>query len=315
MRSSRAVLTALGLALAALAASAPVAAATFHFVSIREVYAGSAAAPGAEYVELQMWASDQHFVAGHVVRTYDAAGALSGTDAFPTDVPRGANQSTLVLATPEAEAAFGFATDAPMAPSGQLDPAGGAVCWEQIDCVAWGSFSGSLPSPIGTAAAAIPDGMALRRTIASGCATLLEPTDDRDNSASDFAVVFPAPRPNALAPSESPCGESGAGGGNTGAGGGPGAHHHGAPQTRLRARPPKRSRDRTPTFRFGSDEPGARYECRLDGKRFRSCRSPFTTRRLSPGPHTFGVRARDADSGEADPTPARYAFAVLPKRS
>ena len=41
--------------------------------------------------------------------------------------------------------------------------AGGAVCWENIDCVSWGSFTGaaSLPSPPGTPAAAIPTGSAL----------------------------------------------------------------------------------------------------------------------------------------------------------
>lgn len=309
MKTWRAALSALGLALTALALAAPLAPATFHFVSVREVYPGSAATPAAEYVELQMWASDQHFVAGHVVRTYDASGALTGTDSFPTDVPRGANQSTLVLATPEAEAAFGFVADAAMPPSGRLDPAGGAVCWEQIDCVAWGGFSSALPSPTGTAAAAIPDGMALRRTIAPGCPTLLEPTDDRDSSAADFLPVFPAPRPNGSAPSERPCGAVGGAGGNAGAGG-PSEHRHGVPQTSLRAKPPKRSRDRTPTFRFGSDQPDASYECRLDGKRFRPCRSPFTTRRLSPGPHTFLVRARGHD-GTADPSPVSDFFRVL----
>jgi hypothetical protein len=310
MKARRAALTTLALVLLALAVNAPVAAATFHLVSIREVYPGSAAQPAAEYVELQMWTSDQHFVAGHLIRTYDAAGALTGTDDFPTDAPRGANQSTLVLATPEAEAALGFAADAPIAPSGRLDPSGGAVCWEQIDCVAWGSFSGSLPNPTGTPAAGIPDGMALRRTIAPGCPTLLEVLDDRDNSVIDFAPVFPAPRPNSVAPSERPCG--GDSGGNAG-GTGPPEHGHGAPQTTLRGKPPKRSRDRTPTFRFGASEAGARYECRLDGRGFRPCRSPFTTKRLSPGPHTFGVRARDY-SGQADPSPASYAFKVLLKR-
>ncbi len=95
-----------------------------------------------------------------------------------------------------------------MAPN-QLDPAGGAVCWaETIDCVSWGSFSGSLTSPAGSPAtpSGIPDGMALRRTISPGCATLLEPTDDRDNSAADFSPVFPSPRPNSVAPTERACG-------------------------------------------------------------------------------------------------------------
>ena len=305
MSAGRAALAAAVVALLALIlpAAAP---ATFHLISVREVYPGAAASPGAEYVELQMWASDQHLVAGHALRTYDASGAPNGTAAFPADVPRGANQSTLVLATPEAEAELGFAADASM-PPGRIDPSGGAVCWEQIDCVAWGSFAGSTPSPAGSAAApaGIPDGAALRRTIAPGCATLLEPLDDRDDSAADFSPAFPAPRPNSVAPTEHGCGEGGGGAG-------PGAAGRGAPQTILRRRPARRSRDRTPTFAFAADEAGAEFQCRIDGRPFRVCRSPFTARRLAAGRHTFRVRARDA-SGQADPSPARYVFRVLPK--
>jgi hypothetical protein len=216
----------------------------------------------------------------------------------------------MVLATPEAEAAFGFVADAAMAPSGRLDPSGGAVCWETIDCVAWGSFSGSLPSPVGTPAApaGIPDGMALRRTIAPGCPTLLEPGDDHD-SGTDFTAVFPGPRPNSAPPSERPCPASGGGGGGTGAGGG-GDSPRGAPDTVLRHAPAKRGRDRTPTFRFAADEAGVGFECSLDGRRFHPCASPFTTKPLAPGHHGFRVRARD-DSGQVDPSPAAFGFRIL----
>ncbi|MFP5389909.1 MAG: hypothetical protein ACLGG5_11505, partial [Thermoleophilia bacterium] len=186
-------------------ASAP---ATFHEMSIREVYAGS---PESQYVELQMWAAGQNLVGGHVLKTYSAAGGVTGTSTFSSDVPNGANQSTILLATPAAEAEFGVTADTGLAPE-SLDPTGGAVCWENLDCVSWGSFagfSGPTPSPTGTPAAAIPSGMALRRTISPGCATLLEPTDDRDNSAADFSVVFPAPRPNSVTPTERRCPGSG----------------------------------------------------------------------------------------------------------
>ena len=54
-----------------------------------------------------------------------------------------------------------------------LPAAGGAVCFGTIDCVSWGSFSGTTtptspgrPSPV-----AITGGMALRRTITGGCCT------------------------------------------------------------------------------------------------------------------------------------------------
>ena len=156
--------------------TAPAAQATFHLIQVREVYPGSALEPEAEYVELQMYAGGQNHVKGHKLRTYDASGAVTGTSTFAADVPNGANQSTIVLATPAASEAFGFTPDTSLASPGALLPAGGAVCWEELDCVSWGSFSGSLPSPAGAPASAggIPDGMALRRTIARGCSTALD---------------------------------------------------------------------------------------------------------------------------------------------
>lgn len=281
--------------------------ATFHDVSIREVYAGSLLVPTSQYVELQMWSPGQEFVDGHVLKVYDASGKAIGTSTFTQDVPSGANQSTILLATPSAESEFGVTADQEL--EGALDPGGGAVCWEAIDCVSWGGFSGPLPSPAGAPAAEIPSGMALRRTIAPLCPTALDAGDDRDNSAADFSVVFPAPRPNSVAPSERRCASPGEGGT-----GGPGAgdQRRGAPKTSLRRRPGKRTHDRTPTFRFVSSEPGSTFQCKLDGKPFRACRSPFTTKRLAFGAHTFKVRARD-ESGKRDPSPATYGFKVLPR--
>ncbi len=282
------------------------ASATFHEMSIREVYPGSLAQPESEYIELQMWAPGQNLVGGHVLKTYNAGGGVTSTNTFADDVSGSANQSTILLATPVAEAEFGVSADTSLS-AGKLDPAGGAACWENLDCVSWGNFSGPLPSPAGAPAAAIPDGMALRRTIAPGCATLLEPTDDLDNSAADFSPVFPAPRPNSVAPSERRC----PGGSDGGPGGGaPGPDQKNAPQTTLRHKPGKTTHDRTPTFRFTSNESGSTFQCKLDRKPFRSCRSPFTTKPLELGNHTFKVRARD-DSGKLDPSPASYGFKVL----
>lgn len=301
---------------ALLCVGATPALATFHLMQIREVYPGSAAAPETEYVELQMWASGQNHVEGHVLRRYDAGGAVIGTSTFPHDAPDGANQSTLLLATPQAETQFGVVADAPLAP-GSLSPAGGAVCWESIDCVAWGSFNGTLPSPAGAPAApaGIPDGMALRRSIASGCATLLDPADDNDESSADFQVVLPQPRPNSVAPTERSCssGESGTGvGAAGGSGSGPGAGPASSVETTLRGKPARHAHDRTPTFRFTASDPGASFECKLDRKAYRRCRSPFTTKALALGRHRFLVRARRGS--EVDPTPASWRFRVLPAR-
>jgi len=283
-RSLVASLILLGLALV------PSAQATFHIVQIREVYPGSAANPQSEYVELQMWASGENLVGGHFLRSYDAAGAAVATSTMPSNLPNGANQSTFLLATPQAEAEFGIVADAPLAPAGQLSLSGGAVCWEGIDCVDWGAFAGPLPSPVGAPAApaGIPDGKALRRSITRGCSSLLDFEDDRNRSAADFGLATPSPRPNSVAPIERRC-----------------------PQTVLRLKPARRTSDRTPTFRFGATGSASRFQCKLDGGRFRSCRSPFTTRPLSLGRHRFRVRAIGPQSNP-DPSPASYRFRLVP---
>lgn len=299
-------IVALALMLSLLGAQS--ASATFHEMMIREVYPGSSAHPNSEYVELQMWSAGQNFVGGHSIGVYDSSGALVGTATFAHDVSRDANQSTLVAATPGAESDFGFNADAGLSP-GQLNPAGGAVCWESLDCVAWGNFSGSTNSPVGQPAATggIPDGMALRRTIEPGCATLLEPGDDRDSAAADFSPVFPGPRPNSVAPSEHACSPQAAAGYPEA---GPVGVRRKQPQTRIRQAPGHQIHDRTPTFRFASDEAGSTFQCKLDSFSFKRCQSPFTARRLGFGRHVFKVKAR-APGGAADRSPAAYKFTVL----
>jgi hypothetical protein len=146
--------------------------------------------------------------------------------------------------------------------------------------------------------------MAIRRSISQGCATLLDPADDSDNSSTDFALAAPEPRPNSVSSSEARCAVNGSGGGS-----GPASQDEDVPQTTLRRKPPKQTADRTPTFRFTSGG-DTHFECKLDGKRYRPCRSPFTTRRLALGPHRFRVRAID-HKGIPDPTPASYRFRVV----
>ncbi len=86
-----------------------------------------------------------------------------------------------------------------------MSASGGAACWAgSIDCVSWGSFTGSLTG-VGTPvdSGGIPNGMALRRSISSGCGTLLEGGDDTNDSAADFFDAAPAPRNNSSAIVES----------------------------------------------------------------------------------------------------------------
>jgi hypothetical protein len=82
-----------------------------------------------------------------------------------------------------------------------------------------------------------------------------------------------------------------------------------APRTRILHAPPHRAHGRQASFRFAADEAGARFECRLDRRPFRPCRSPWR-RQVAAGRHVFQVRAIDA-AGNADPSPARYVWRLL----
>ncbi len=81
------------------------------------------------------------------------------------------------------------------------------------------------------------------------------------------------------------------------------------PDTPITSGPPASGPDQTPTFGFGSTEPGSRFECSLDGGPFVPCSSPFTTGRLAVGRHTLAVRAIDA-AGNVDPSPSVYVFVI-----
>jgi hypothetical protein len=62
-------------------------------------------------------------------------------------------------------------------------------------------------------------------------------------------------------------------------------------------------------IRFASSLAGSSFRCRLDGKPFKSCRSPFATRRLTLGAHKFSVIATSA-AGQAGPVASKR-FRVL----
>lgn len=81
-----------------------------------------------------------------------------------------------------------------------------------------------------------------------------------------------------------------------------------APETTIDSGPPDISRNARPSFAFSSPDPGASFECSLDGSPFGPCSSPFTTSPLSQGTYVFRVRA--VDGGEEDPTPAERTFTI-----
>ena len=81
-----------------------------------------------------------------------------------------------------------------------------------------------------------------------------------------------------------------------------------APDTTVSSGPTGPTNDATPTFAFGS-EPGATFQCKLDGAAYAACTSPVTTALLADGAHTFSVRATDAASN-TDASPATRTFTV-----
>jgi hypothetical protein len=85
-----------------------------------------------------------------------------------------------------------------------------------------------------------------------------------------------------------------------------------APRTFIRSHPARLIRTHAPTvrvvFRFGSDETGVTFACRIDGGLFQRCPERLA-RRFGVGLHTLRVVARDA-SGNGDRSPAVYRFRV-----
>jgi hypothetical protein len=84
------------------------------------------------------------------------------------------------------------------------------------------------------------------------------------------------------------------------------------PDTKLTLKPRLKTKDNTPTFKFTATVAGATFQCSVDKKPFRACRSPYTTPSLKPGRHVIRVAA--VANGLADPTPAAWSFKVLPKK-
>ncbi len=80
-----------------------------------------------------------------------------------------------------------------------------------------------------------------------------------------------------------------------------------APETTITKGPRKKTRKKKVTFEFSADEPGASFECALDGAAFSPCQSPMTVRAKKKGKHSFEVRATD-EAGNADETPAEHTW-------
>jgi cysteine-rich repeat protein len=173
--------------------------ATFHLMSIVQVFGGTPASPQAQYIVLQMYSAGQNLVGGHDVLLYNSAGTQIASRVFAGNVGNGANQARILIATPQAETFFNVQANLEIPASILAD--GGKACFSDgIDCVSWGSYRGSTAG-VGTAFNAnggLPGGRAaVRRLDISGGTTTLNALDDTDNSANDFRLGSPAPRNNA----------------------------------------------------------------------------------------------------------------------
>ena len=207
---------ALALALAAGLLIIPASAsAAFHLSKISEVHEGGGT--GGDYVELQMYASGQNVLSQHFIRTYDSGGAPFTTYQFPSNVANGENQRTVLIGSP-----IGATPDF-LVPGNLFPGPRGSVCFLDslpfagIDCVSIGTGTAApmgIPSPVGSpvivpgdpaAMGGLATGQSIHRTIEPGCSTLLEAADDSQDSATDFSLGAPSPRPNSTAPTERDC--------------------------------------------------------------------------------------------------------------
>jgi ELWxxDGT repeat protein len=82
-----------------------------------------------------------------------------------------------------------------------------------------------------------------------------------------------------------------------------------APETAIDAGPSGRTTSASAAFNFSASEPGASFECALDGAAYGACSSPVSYTGLADGQHTFAVRAADG-LGNVDQTPAARSWTV-----
>jgi hypothetical protein len=128
-----------------------------------------------------------------------------------------------------------------------------------------------------------------------------------------------APPPPPPPPGEEGGTGSGGDGGNKGGKGGSkkGGNGNGGityvmPESRITFGPSFKTRKRRPVFRFvdATGQPGSRFFCKLDRRKWRPCGSPVKLRRLKRGKHVFRVKAENA-VGTWENTPSKRRFKVV----
>lgn len=64
------------------------------------------------------------------------------------------------------------------------------------------------------------------------------------------------------------------------------------PDVTISKKPASVTKARAATFKFRSTTKPVKFECQLDGKSFKSCKSPMNYTKLKKTTHTFSVRAK-----------------------
>ncbi len=198
----------LGLAVLCIARTSS---AVFHLAVIDEVLTSYDGEANVQFIEIRMLASFQTAVAHSVLAAFDSSGAYIGDILeVPSNVATGGDGVRWLVGTDGFQSASGLAPDFIM-PAGILPGGGGMVCfgggggivpqnppaWDRtnyanyVDCVAYGTYSGTSNALIGTPTPLDGDGHSLQRT-----------TNTKDNAA-DFTCGDPATPENNTGASES----------------------------------------------------------------------------------------------------------------
>ena len=269
--------------LGALALGAVPAQADHHLVKIAEVFPGDTVLGTTnEYVELEMTSSGQDLFGGtnSTVTLQAANGTVTATASLNSNLSNGERGRRILVA---ATGLQGKTPNFTWTAGDHLNPAGGAVCFDPksgvgfIDCVSWGSFTGSTTSPTGGDAPAIPNGSSLARK-RPACGSGLIDTND----PSDWTTGGYDPQNNSdPALTGDPC-----------------------PQTTITKHPKKKTTKRRAKFEFTANLGIDEFKCKLDRAPFKDCTSPFT-KRVKRGKHTFKVKAAGDDS------PASFSWKVV----
>jgi subtilisin-like proprotein convertase family protein len=75
---------------------------------------------------------------------------------------------------------------------------------------------------------------------------------------------------------------------------------------------PKTGFKTTTIMKFVSTEAGSHFECKIDSKKFKPCKSPLKLKNLKLGKHKIQIRAIDG-AGNVDPTPLRGKWKIIKK--